>query len=48
MKQSKTLLSDNYDSGRGASGFNPPQPKKINVTFISNITENTAFINNKR
>jgi hypothetical protein len=48
LKESKTLASDNYDSGRGTSGINIPEPKKINWTFSSHITENAAFINNKR
>ena len=45
FEQSKTLASDNYDTGRGTSGINRPQLTKINVTFSSHITENTAFIN---
>ena len=32
MNESKTLASDNYDSGSNISGTNPLQPKIINVT----------------
>ena len=48
LKQSKTVASDNYDSGSGTSGINAPQPKTINLTFSSHITQNAAFINSKR
>jgi hypothetical protein len=44
VKHSTALASDSYDSGRGTSGINPLQPQKINVTFSSHITENTALI----
>jgi hypothetical protein len=48
LKESKNLASDNYDTASGTSGINPPQPKIINVTFSSHITENAEFINNER
>jgi len=40
IKQSKTLASGNYDSGRGN---NPPKPTKIDVTFNLHFTEHAAL-----
>jgi len=38
LKQSKTLAFGNYDSGRAASGINPPKLKK-SLTFRLHVTE---------
>jgi hypothetical protein len=47
LKQSKPLVSGNYDSGEGTSSINPLKHKKINVTFSSHVVENAVFINSE-
>ena len=47
LKQSKTLASGNYDSGRDTSGINPPKPKK-NRCDIQSTSHRTRCIKKKK